>query len=156
MIWTRQWMYEAFTRKPLKTIAFILVIAGLIPLPYPLCPDWVVTVVDKSGAPVPGMTVTQYCADYSAFGRRTESDTTTDQHGKVFFKIVRNYSPVLLRLIGNSLNLAEGVHASFGRHSHVSAFDKYTWVGDPVTSDGYIEDWTGSPLHMESEIVLEK
>jgi len=43
------------------------------------------------------------------------------------------------------------VHASFGRHSYVFTFGEGL-EGSPVR-DGYVEDWTGLPEHVESRVV---
>ena len=43
------------TRKVLFVSAILAGFAGIYPVSYSLCPDWKVTVVDASGAPVPGL-----------------------------------------------------------------------------------------------------
>jgi hypothetical protein len=131
-------------RKPAKAIGLLVAIVGLFPFSYPLCPDWNVTVVDASGMPVQGMTV-----------RRSCNDSITDEYGKASFDVINSSSPILLRWIGNILGFATlgGFHGSFGRHSYVFAFDQDSRSFSPVV-DGYDEDWTGSPNHMESKIVV--
>ena len=142
-----------FTRKLILGLTILVAFAGICPVSYWLCPDWNVTVVDASGEPVPGMTVRRSCNDYSSGRTGIEDDAITDEGGKVSFAGKRVRSPVFLRWAGNVVNLAsEGVHASFGRHSYVFAFGRGL-EGSPVV-DGYVEDWTGCPSHMESRIVV--
>ena len=140
------------TRKVLFVSAILAAFAGIYPVSYSLCPDWKVTVVDASGAPVPGMTVRRSCNDYSSASSGLEDDAITDEGGKAAFARRRVRSPVFLRWEGNVVSVvSQGVHASFGRHSYVFAFGRGL-EGSPVV-DGYVEDWTGWSEHMESRIV---
>lgn len=138
----------------LVVVLLLLIIRGLLPLSYAVCPAWEVTVVDAAGAPVSGMRVRRSCQDYSVEGSNHEDDATTDEGGKASFKGKYLRWPLFLRWAGNVLNVAsQGVHASFGRYSYVSVFGR-GMEGDPVTNDGHVEVWTGSPEHMESRIVV--
>jgi hypothetical protein len=77
----------------------------------------------------------------------------TDERGKASFKGRYLRWPLFLRWAGNVLNVAsQGVHAGFGRHAYVWAFGR-GMEGHAVVN-GYVEDWTGSPEHMESKIVV--
>jgi len=134
-------------------LALPVFVVGLFPRSYQVCPDWEVTVVDVAGAPVSGMTVRRSCQDYSVEARNHEDDAITDERGKASFKGRYLQWPFLVRWAGNLLNVAsQGVHASFGRHANVWAFGR-EMEGVPVVN-GYVEDWTGSPEHMDSRIVV--
>jgi len=139
-------------RKFLLAVAILVLLIGMYPVSYSLCPEWNVTVVDEAGAALPGMTVRRSCNDYSSGNTGNEDDAITDEGGKASFTAKRAGSPVIFRWVGNILNIAsQGVHASFGRHSYVFAFGR-GFEGSPVVN-GYIEDWNGEPEHMESRIV---
>jgi hypothetical protein len=133
--------------------ALSLVIASLFPMSYAVCPDWEVTVVDAAGMPMSGITVRRVCQD-SVEATGHEDDAITDERGKASFKGKYLTTLRLFSWVGNVLNVAtQGFHApSFGRHAHV--FVGRRMQGDPVTINGYLDDWTGSPEHMESTIVV--
>ena len=81
-----------------------------------------------------------------------DDDAITDKRGGVVFHEIRNRVPRLQRWAGNLLNASrEGVHASLGIHAHVFAFGN--GLEGSAVSNGLVEDWTGSPEHMESRIV---
>jgi len=137
-----------------KLVVFFLgfaAIVGIYPVSYPLCPKWDVTVVDSSGKPIAGMTVRRSCNDYSA-GKHSKDDRVTDERGKAAFDAQRVRSPILIRWLGNVINVAtQGVHASIGRYSYVFTFGGGL-EGSPER-DGYIETWTGRSEYMDSRIV---
>jgi hypothetical protein len=138
-------------RKLVAVLVGLAAIAGIYPVSYSVCPKWDVTVVDGSGKPLAGMTVRRSCNDYSA-GIHSEEDRRTDERGKASFDAQQVRSPILIRWLGNAINVVtQGVHASFGRHSYVFAFGG-GMEGSPVR-EGYVEDWRGWPEHMESRIV---
>jgi hypothetical protein len=109
-------------RKVVLAVVVFAVIVGVYPVSSPLCPKWDVIVVDKTGNPLADMTVRRSCNNYST-GGHSEDDRKTDERGKASFDIQPGYSPILIRWLGNVINVAtQGVHASFGRHSYVFTF----------------------------------
>lgn len=138
-------------RKLSAALLTLVALVGVYPASYSICPMWDVEVVDKSGKPLPGMTVRRFCNDYSA-GVHSEEDRTTDQRGKVSFPAKSVRMARLIRWARNVINfVTQGAHASYGCHSSVIAFGK-GWEGVAVRN-GYVEDWRGSPDRMESRII---
>jgi hypothetical protein len=138
-------------RKLFAAVLTLVVMLGLYPVSYSVCPTWNVTVLDESGKPLASMTVRRSCNDYSA-GIHSEEDRKTDQRGKASFGARRVRVSRLIRWAGNVFNVVtQGVHASFGCYSYVFAFGRGL-QGSPVRG-GYEEVWQGSPEHMESRIV---
>ena len=130
-----------------------VMVVGLYPVSYMLCPEWEVLVLDASGNPVPGMTVRRTCENYSSGGRGAEDDIVTNDQGQASFDAKRARLPVLLRWAGNIVNVvSQGVHASFGRHAYVFAFGR--GLEGTAVANGYVEDWTGEPEQMSSSIVV--
>jgi hypothetical protein len=146
------------TRKIIFALVILLGLAGIYPVSYQICPNWSVTVVDTSGAPVPGMTVSRSCNDYSTRSIGNEDDAITDERGRVTFAEKRIRASIFRRWVGNVVSFVrQGVEASYGRHSSVFAYSDVSALGwrldgSPVVN-GYVEDWTGEPEKMESRIV---
>ena len=145
-------------RWPVRTLAALMALAGIYPASYQLCPSWDVLVVRPSGVslagPVQDIRVRRSCTDYSVDGSGYEDDAITDDRGRAAFKELRTRESSIHRWFGNVSQAAMGgVHASFGRHASVFAFGD-GMQGDAVSPDRNIEDWTGSPEHMTSRIVV--
>jgi hypothetical protein len=131
----------------------VVIVLLIIPFQVVHAPEWEVLVVDSFGKPVSGVTVRESYKDYSSSQSGGEQDLITNENGKVIFpKKIESISG-FGRLGGVASSLAEGVHASFGRHAFVFAFGKCE--GDSV-KNGYVEDWTGYPSHNSSTIICNK
>lgn len=139
----------------------LIVVIGLallgvcfLPLRYPVCPSWDVRVVDKAGTPQKGMTVRLSYQDYSLEREGHEEDVVTDLRGYAHFAERESRASLAERFFGTLRSAATGgVHASFGRHASVFAFGNGK-EGHAV-SGKYVTDWTGSPEHMQSRIVVD-
>lgn len=132
--------------------AVAIVVAAAWPVTTLETPRWEVRVVDEKGQPVAGMTVRMAYRNYSAESVGHEQDLETDATGHVVFP-ARTITASLLRRGLEMLRSAQaGVHASFGPHVYVFAFES--------GPEGYIEswgdrvDWAGKPAEMESRIVV--
>jgi hypothetical protein len=142
------------SRRPLLlVICFALLAICFLPMPYLVCPGWDVWVVDKSGAPQTGITVRVSYQDYSLEKQGHEENTVADSRGYAHFAERESRASLAERFFGILHSAATGgVHASFGRHASVFAF------GDGkegyAVSGEYVADWTGSPKHMESRIIV--
>jgi len=135
-------------------VSLALVVTLSIPFSYQICPSWDVSVVDKSGNPVPGMTVRLSHQDYSVESASHEEDRTSDAQGRVSFSERISRRAYASRAAGAVLSaLSQGVHASFGRHAYVTAFGHGLQGSD--LSFGVLTDWTGEPNHMSSKITAE-
>lgn len=142
----------SLARKVLCALTILIGAFGVYPVSYLICPDWSVTVVDRSGAPLSGMTVRRSCNDYSAGPTGIEDNAITDERGRVSFAAREIRSPIFFRWTGRVVNvITQGFHAGFGRHSYVFAFGRGL-EGSPI-ANGEVEAWRGRPAHMESRIV---
>ena len=134
-------------------VQLILLCFALLAIPVQTieAPEWEILVVNSHGDPVNGVTVREVFRDYSVPVQQGEHDLITSEQGKVIFPKREARISFARRVLGVASSImAEGVHASFGRHAHVFAFGKCE--GDPV-KNGYVEDWTGHPAHNKSTII---
>ena len=63
----------------------VLLIAGLIPMPYMAAPRWDVSVVTEDGKPLSGVDVRLVYENYSAEDEDQEITLTTDENSHVLF-----------------------------------------------------------------------
>ena len=135
-------------------IVVVMIVLAFIPIRTLKCPSWDVWVIDRSGRPVPGITVRLSYRNYSAETQFHESDAITDEQGHVNFS--RQTLTVLLarRAIVILSSAMGGVHASFGSHASVFAFGDGLRGYDVDKQKDVIVDWTGIPDRMESRIVV--
>jgi hypothetical protein len=132
-----------------------IVVGAFYTTPEQLCPSWTVTVVESSGTPATGTTVRRYCQDYSIRGGALETDAYTDNLGRAIFQEEVVQTHPMFRWLRNIFNsLSGGVHASYGRHAYVFALGRDGRQGEDVGANGFLKEWTGSPPHMESRLVM--
>ena len=101
-------------RTIIVALCCLVVCACCFPMPYVVCPNWEVWVVNESGAPQIGMTVRLSYQDYSREREGQQEDAITDSRGLA----KRSASASLAQRFFGVLRSAAagGVHASFGRH----------------------------------------
>lgn len=114
-------------------------------------PFWEVWVVDEKGQPIEGITVVLSYHNYSAESEGHSEQKQTDAGGYVVFAPRSLKASRFRRMVTTVQSASAGVHASFGPHAWVMAYGKGS-QGEAV-SNGYVTDWTGTPLRMESRIV---
>ena len=141
----------AVTRR-IALVGVALIGLSLIPIPYLASPAWEVSVVDDTGQPVQGVTVRLSYQNYSAERHSHEENRTTDERGQATFPRWESSASLLELCYYSGLSARAGVHASFGRHAGVFVFGH--GLDGTATSGRFVTDWTGSPDHMESRIVL--
>lgn len=141
-------------RTLIVVVCFALIILCFLPMPYLVCPSWEVWVVDQSGTPQKGMTVRLSYQDYSLEKEGHDEDAVIDTMGYAYFAKRESRASLASRFFGALHSAATGgVHAGFGRHAFVFAFGNGK-QGHAV-SGKYVTDWTGSPEHMQSKIVVD-
>lgn len=138
----------------LSAVAGVLLLISLIPIRSLNSPDWTVTVVDASGAPVQGALVRLNAKNYSAEFDGHSFDASSDAQGQAHFNPTYIYSPISKRLLVMLSERMSIAHASFGPHAAVMVFDG-PLSGD-VVENGYVYSWKGSPASLHSVIVLRK
>jgi len=129
---------------------FIVGVIVLASLPILQVPTWRVFVVDATGQPVSGVTVTETWQDYFCEREKHQIKALTDGRGQVSFPAIRSHRNPLKCAIESLSELSAGVHASLGRHARVDV-DSMICVSD---ESGYCVDWTGSTREMASHVVL--
>ena len=133
-------------------VVILLLAALLIPFSSLDAPDWTVSVVYGPNEPAGGVLVREEYQNYSVEKQEHEVDLLTDASGKVHFPAKRHYRNCLIRIWGVLNAATGGVHASFGPHDYVLAFgDGFEGIPE---KNGFEEDWTGSPAHVDSLILL--
>lgn len=141
-------------RTLIAVVCFVLMGFCFLPMPHLVCPSWDVWVVDPSGTPQRGTTVRRSYQDYSLEREGHEEDAATDATGYAHFAKRESRASLISRFFGTLHSaMTGGVHASFGRHAFVFAFGNGK-QGQAV-SGKYVTDWTGSPEHMQSRIVVD-
>jgi hypothetical protein len=144
--------YKTVQRVQQILMIVIFLVIGFWPITTMNGPPWEVWVVDQSGQPVPGITVRESYKICSIQHPERQKDLYTDNSGHVIFypRMVRASSAV--RLVSVVVSAITGPHASFSPHAYVFAFGK--GMEGFVESNGSVTDWTGSPLTMNSKIVV--
>jgi hypothetical protein len=121
---------------------------------YLAAPRWSVVVVTDDGQPLASTNVRLVYQNYSAEGRSHELTLRTDESGHVLFQAQYGRVCFLQRLYYTVSSAEAGVHASFGQHAFVFAFgggyEEYALAGR------YLIDWRGTPVSMQSRIVVKK
>src|SRR4051794_10340464 len=86
-------------KKWLIRCGILVIILGLIPLPYTVVPAWRIQLFYADRQPAIGKQVLQQWEDSSAlmFSGSSMEELTTDSQGFVAFPERRNYAPQLLR-----------------------------------------------------------
>ncbi len=113
--------------------ASLILLLLLIPTEDIVCPEWDVLITDTDGRPVEGANVTVFSQQYTVESHDVEITKLTGSNGHVHFSARRLHSIGLLRLVGVIRNLGQGVHASFGVHTHLAA--SKAGYGDPSALD---------------------
>jgi hypothetical protein len=142
-------------RRVLWTLIAVVIVAGLafVPLKSLICPAWDVWVTDRGGRQITGATVRVTFRNYSAESRSHEVDAITDSQGHARFRAQVLSASLGRRVMATLSSAAAGVHASFGVHASVFAFDNGV-DGFAVDERNFVLDWTGTPDHIESRIVV--
>jgi hypothetical protein len=144
-------------RKRKAAIGLGLVLAlALVPFASPNCPDWTVTVVDKQGQSIPGLTVRLSYQNYSLEDESHEMDKITDQRGQVTFPAQIIRASLLRRCYYTLLSARAGVHASFGPAASVFAFGEGMEGSAVDPKRGILTVWRGTPSRMQSRIVVNR
>jgi hypothetical protein len=131
----------------------VLLIVGLIPISYEASPRWDVSVVAEDGHPLPGVNVRLVYQNYSAEDEGHEITLATDENGHVLFPEQFQKSSFARRIFYTLSSARAGVHASFGRHAYVFAFDGKGHEGNAANGE-YITNWLGFPPSVKSKIIL--
>jgi hypothetical protein len=116
----------------------ILILWLLIPTTDVVSPDWNVLVTDTAGRPIKGASVTVFSQQYTVEPQDVESTKVTGEDGRVHFDARRIHPIGLFKLIGVVRNLDQGVHASFGVHTHLAA--SKSGYGDPNALDLFAQN----------------
>ena len=120
-----------------------------------VAPRWDVWVVDESGKPVAGISVTQVREDYACESVDHTETLFTDSHGHVQFHArYLKWNPLKCGVF----TTAELFKRTHGRHASVIAGDPNGILfGKPVDKNANeIGDWRGSPDHVTSHIILRR
>jgi hypothetical protein len=117
-------------RVVLLVVASLLLLWLLVPKTEIVSPDWTVLITDKEGHPLQGASVTVFSQQYTVEAHDHEETRITGDDGVVSFKQRKIHSTGFMRLLGVVRNLDQGVHASFGVHTHLSASKQ--GYGDPT------------------------
>lgn len=111
-------------------IALVALLSWMfIPTTEIVSPEWTVLVTDTAGHPVEGASVTVFSQQYTVETQDTEETKVTGEEGRVHFSGRKIHAMGITRLLGVIRNLDQGVHASFGVHTHVHA--SKAGYGDP-------------------------
>lgn len=114
------------TRKRVAIIVVILAVGLLFPFKKTLVPEQRVLVVTKEMRPIRNAMVRQSWQDYSLERYGHEEDRPTDENGRITFPTRTIRASLLWRVIGPLASIAgQGVHASFGVHTNMSASPNY-------------------------------
>jgi hypothetical protein len=142
-------------RRVVWSVIAVAIVAGLafVPLNSLNCPTWDVWVTDEGGRPIMGATVRVTFQNYSAESRSHEVDAVTDSRGHARFSAQILSASLVRRVAATLSSLATGVHAGFGVHATVFAFD-HGVEGFAIDDRNLVADWTGRPDHVESRIVV--
>jgi hypothetical protein len=109
-------------RKAVIAIVVLLAALFLYPFKKTLVTEQRVLVVTNDMHPIRNAMVRQRWQDYSLERYGHEEDLFTDSNGRVTLQIRTIRAPLLWRLFGPLASIAgQGVHASFGVHTHVIA-----------------------------------
>ncbi len=142
-------------RKRSAPFLIISVFAVIVFLAWPVTsaesPYWEVWVINPSGQPLDGMTVTLSYQNYSAEAEEHTEQKRTDPSGYVVFSSRTLTASRWRRIVTTLQSAGAGVHASFGPHAWVMAHGNR--LDGIAISNGYVTDWRGSPPHMASRIV---
>jgi hypothetical protein len=133
------------TRLTIGLLVLVLVV-GLWPIRSVVAPEWKVRVVDRTGKAIQDVVVRESYEHYSAELSGHEEDLRPDSQGNVTFSKKVIWAPLFKRLFVMVLSATGGAHASYGPHCFIFAF------GGNLQSTSL--DWNGSPLHLESTIVV--
>ena len=110
------------TRKLVALVVVILAVLLLYPFKKTLVPEQRVLVVTKEMHPIRNAMVRQSWQDYSLERYGHEEDRPTDENGRITFPTRTIRARLLWRVIGPLASIAgQGVHASFGVHTDMSA-----------------------------------
>ena len=136
-------------------VAFVCLIAGIIPIPYLAAPAWTVQVVDKNGAPMSGMYVRLTFQNYSGEADSHEFTVVTGSDGRVGFNAETRYLSMSRLFFYTAGSVFGGAHygwggRAFGRHATVSVFGR-GYMGKAMSGSS-VADWNGSPTAMTSTI----
>ena len=135
-------------------VASVVVVGvTLVPLRSLNSPAWDVWVTDQSGHPVSGITVRLTYQNYSAEDKSHETDATTDPLRHAAFSAQTLSASMARRALMMISSATEGVHAGFGPHATVFAFDGALQGFAIDEQRNVVVDWTGKPDHMESRII---
>ena len=108
------------TRKLVIVILVSLSILLLYPFKTTLVPEQRVLVVTRDMNPIRNILVRQMWQHYSLEARGHEDDLPTDVNGRITFPARTIRAPLLMRILGPLASiLGQGVHASFGVHTHM-------------------------------------
>jgi hypothetical protein len=119
-----------------------------------VAPRWDVWVVDESGKPVAGIDVTEVRENFSCESVDHAETLFTDSHGHVQFhaRYVK-WNPLKCVVY----TTGELFKHEKGRHASVTAGDPNGLLfGKGVDKNGNAMEWTGSPDHITSHIILRR
>jgi hypothetical protein len=131
-------------------IVAVILIAGFLPLPQTVAPDWMITTLDAARRPLVGVTVREVWQQYSLENSSHEEDRLTDNSGKVRFPRRTYWTSIAGRIGGCMFQIISGgVHASCGPNSYLVAvgngIDTMDW-SDLTQEDGTTAPWQRSVL----------
>lgn len=110
--------------------ALVLLVVLLYPFQTTVVPEQHVLVVNQDMRPIKGVLVRQIWQHYSLERRGHEEDVLTDVEGRVTFPKRTMRSNLVWRICGPVVNVVtQGVHASFGIHTHMLALGEGTKTG---------------------------
>jgi hypothetical protein len=128
-----------------KWIFFALAILAVLLFPFEttVVPTQEVLVVSDDMRPVKGALVRQIWQHYSLEREVHEEDLRTDETGRLRFAVRTIRANLLRRLLAPIVNVAsQGVHASFGVHTHMLHLG-----GGTSTSNGPVEPRPGEVVY---------
>ena len=136
----------------LAIVAFVLLVAASIPYATISAPDWTVTVVDTTGAPVQGTLVREIYRNYSEDSEDHIIDENSDADGLAHFpsQVTRGS---WIRRTFETLSSSSGVaHAAMGPQAYVVVFRGQE--SSMAKVDNGTALWAGSPASVRSKVVL--
>ena len=110
--------------------ALVLLVVLLYPFQITVVLEQHVLVVNQDMRPIKGVLIRQIWQHYSLERRGHEEDLLTDVGGRVTFAKRTIRSNLVWRVLGPVVGiLTQGVHASFGVHTHMLALGEGTEIG---------------------------
>jgi hypothetical protein len=141
-------------KTPIKVaiVLFIALIAASIPYATLAAPDWSVTVIDTTGAPVKGVLVREIYRNYTEDSQDHIIDEESDVDGFAHFPNQVTRGSWIRRMFETVSSGAALSHASMGPQAYVVVFRGQESSMAKLGNGAAI--WAGEPSSVTSKVVL--